>query len=326
MSKTILVTGGSGFIGTVICKQLVEAGHNVINIDRKKKDIEGVTQYPFEIDNHQVKGLIMLVKPDAIIHLAADHEVGRSMEEPSVFYANNVANTINLLNCAVEAGVKEFIYSSSSSVYGNTNVLPTPESEPCDPKSPYARTKHMVEQILEDYRKAYDFNYISLRYFNAAGAMPDLSHGYTQDPATHLVPVLCRKAVVGETLTINGNDYNTVDGTAARDYTHVCDIARAHLSALDYLHDTETSDVINIGAGGSTTVLELIATLAECDVTENAVSTVIGPRRVGDVAQTCADINKAKNLLGWEPQYSLSDILTHAYAWEKKHKRKKRDA
>lgn len=323
-SKTILVTGGSGFIGTALCKLLVEAGHNVINIDRKKKDIEGVTLYPFDIDNHQVRGIIQLVKPDAIIHLAADHEVGRSMQEPSVYYANNVANTINLLNCAVEAGVKEFIYSSSSSVYGNTDVIPTPESERCDPRSPYARTKHMVEQILDDYRKAYDFNYISLRYFNAAGAMPDLSHGYTQDPASHLVPILCRKSITGETLTINGSDYPTVDGTAARDYTHVCDIASAHLAALNYLHDTETSDVFNIGAGRSTTVMEMVAALAECDVTETALTTVLGPRRDGDVAQTGADIRRAKEFLGWEPQFSLQDILTHAYAWEKKNTKRKK--
>jgi UDP-glucose 4-epimerase len=323
--KTIIVTGGSGFIGTALCKLLVEAGHNVINIDRKKKDIEGVTLYPFDIDNHQVKGIIQLVRPDAIIHLAADHEVGRSMVDPGIYYANNVANTINLLNCAVEAGVKEFIYSSSSSVYGDTDVVPTPEKHPREPQSPYARTKHMVEQILEDYRKAYDFNYVSLRYFNAAGAIPDMSHGYTQDPATHLVPILCRKAISGETLTINGSDYDsTADGTAARDYTHVCDIASAHLAALNYLHDTESSDVFNIGAGGSTTVLEMVAALADCDVTETALTTVLGPRRDGDVAQTCADVTKAKELLGWEAQYSLNDILEHAYAWEMKNTKRKK--
>jgi UDP-glucose 4-epimerase len=224
----------------------------------------------------------------------------------------------------VEAGVKEFIYSSSSSVYGDTDVVPTPEKHPREPLSPYARTKHMVEQILEDYRKAYDFNYVSLRYFNAAGALPDLSHGYTQEPATHLIPVLCRKAITGETVTINGFDYtNTVDGTAARDYTHVCDIAGAHLSALNYLHDKQTSNVFNIGAGHNTTVMEVINLLTQIEL-DGEISTTMGPRREGDVEQTWADITKAKQLLGWEPEYSLADTVSHAFAWEKKNTKRKK--
>lgn len=320
-SKTILVTGGSGFIGTALCTLLNEAGHNVINIDRKKKTIDGVTQYPFDIDNHQVRGIIQLVKPDAIIHLAADHEVGRSVTEPSVFYANNVANTINLLNCAVEAGVKEFIYSSSSSVYGNTDVIPTPESETCAPQSPYARTKHMVEQILEDYRKAYDFNYISLRYFNAAGAMPDISDGYSQDPATHLIPLVVKAAIGNTEFKVNGNDYDTVDGTCKRDYTHVYDIATAHLAALNYLHDTECSDVFNIGTGVSHSVSEVLEKVIQLH--EHSIDYSIGPARPGDIKETCADVSKAKSLLGWSPTYNIDDILNHAYEWEKKNRRKK---
>lgn len=321
MNKTILVTGGSGFIGTVVCKQLVEEGHNVINIDRKKKDIEGVTLYPFDIDNHQVKGLIALTKPDAIIHLAADHEVGRSVSEPAVYYHNNVSNTINLLNCAVENGVKHFIYSGSSSVYGNTSTFPTTEDTPKDPQSPYARTKSIVEDIMADYAKAYDFQYISLRYFNAAGAMPDSSHGYTQDPATHLVPVVCRKAVHGEVLDINGNDYDTKDGTCERDYTHVCDIASAHIAALNYLDKVDHSDIFNIGAGESQSILDVIGAVNA--IAKQPVEYQVVSRREGDVAKTYAGTSKAKELLEWEPKYTFEDIVTHAYAWEKKHKRKK---
>lgn len=320
-SKTIIVTGGSGFIGTAICTLLVQAGHNVINIDRKKKDIEGVTQYPFDIDNHQIKGIIQLIKPDSIIHLAADHEVGRSVCEPSVYYANNVANTISLLNCAVNAGVKEFIYSSSSSVYGNAEEYPTKEETTCAPLSPYARTKHMVEQILEDYRKAYDFNYISLRYFNAAGAMPDNSHGYTQQPASHIVPIICKAALKGEMFVVNGNDYETKDGTCMRDYTHVCDIANAHLAALNYLHDTECSNIFNIGSGSPNSVLDIIEAVIK--VHGSAIEYEIGPRREGDVEKTYADIGKAEQLLGWSPQYSFEEIIEHAYSWEDKNKRRK---
>lgn len=320
-TKTILVTGGSGFIGTVVCKQLVEAGHNVINIDRKKKEIEGVTQYPFDISNHQVKGILQLTKPNSIIHLAADHEVARSVTDPAVYYANNVANTIGLLNNAVEAGVTEFIYSSSSSVYGDPDVFPTPEITNCDPQSPYARTKYIVEQILEDYSKAYNFNYVSLRYFNAAGAMPDASHGYTQEPASHLVPIACRKNLEHSPLQVYGNQYNTADGTAERDYTHVCDIASAHLAALKYLKKTNVSNVFNIGAGDAKSVMQVFNQV--CTVTGKNAEYQINTPRAGDVEKTLADISKAKLLLDWEPQYSFNDVIQHAVTWEKKHKRKK---
>ena len=320
--KTILVTGGSGFIGTAVCKLLVEAGHNVINLDRKKKEIEGVTLYPFDISNHQVQGIMQLTKPDSIIHLAADHEVGRSVLDPAVYYENNVANTINLLNCAVSVGVKEFVFSSSSSVYGNAAQYPTGETNGSYPQSPYARTKHIVEIMLEDYRKAYDFNYISLRYFNAAGALPDNSHGYTQDPASHLVPIACKKNLAVEPLTVFGNDYNTVDGTAVRDYTHVCDIATAHLAALNYIHDTECSDIINIGSGDPKSVLDVYTEVVGISGITNDY--VVEARREGDVAQTFADITRAQALLGWQPQYTFKDIVEHAYAWELKHTKRKK--
>lgn len=322
MSKTVLVTGGSGFIGTVVCKQLVEAGHNVINIDRKKKDIEGVTQYPFDIDNHQVRGIINLVKPDTIMHLAADHEVGRSMSDPAVYYENNIANTINLLNCAIEAGIKNFIFASSSSVYGSSNVLPTPETTICVPLSPYAKTKYMMEQILEDYKSAYDFNYISLRYFNAAGAMPDNSHGYTQEPATHLIPIIARAHTTGEKVRVNGRDYDTSDGTCERDYTHVCDIARAYLLAMNYMDSGGRESIFNIGEGVSKSVLAVLTRFNELGYD---VGFEVYQRRAGDVVTTCADTTKAKELLGFEPEYSLDDIIEHAVAWAKKHKRKKKD-
>ena len=154
-AKTVLVTGGSGYIGGVVCRLLVDAGHNVVNLDRAKKQIPGVNQYPFDIDNHQVKGIIKLIKPDTIIHLAADHEVGRSVLEPNVFYKNNVANTIDLLDHAVESGVKNFIFSSSSSVYGDIDTFPTTEDTPKAPVSPYGLSKSIIEDILPDYEKAY---------------------------------------------------------------------------------------------------------------------------------------------------------------------------
>jgi UDP-glucose 4-epimerase len=314
--KTVLVTGGSGFIGSMVCRLLVNAGHNVINIDRKKKEIEGVTQYPFDIDNHQLKGVIQLTRPDTIMHFAADHEVGRSMLEPGKYYWNNVANTIALLNHAVGAGVKNFVFSSSSSVYGVHDKFPTPETTDRDPVSPYGKSKKMVEDILADYYRAYGLNFASLRYFNASGADPDIKHGYVQEPASHLVPIIAKAAVSGNTISVYGNDYATEDGTAERDYTHVFDIATAHLAAMNYLSDGGPSGAFNIGAGDSASVLKVIETFNRVNGTD--VKYEVVDRRPGDPPRTFADISKAKNAFGWSPIYGLEEIVKHAYEWEKK--------
>tara|TARA_Y100000389_G_scaffold198338_1_gene234686 strand:+ start:1807 stop:2775 length:969 start_codon:yes stop_codon:yes gene_type:complete len=318
IQKTIVVTGGSGFIGGMVCRLLVDAGHNVINIDRVKKSIPGVTQYPFDINNNQLKGVLELTKPDAVIHLAADHEVGRSVSEPDIFYKNNVANTIDLLNACVETNVKHFIYSSSSSVYGDVLVFPTTEELSMNPVSPYGRTKAMVETILKDYSNAHDITFTALRYFNAAGADPEGEHGYVQDPASHIIPILCRKVLNDEVFTINGNDYETADGTCQRDYTHVSDIASAHLFAMNYLLDGGKSTSFNIGRGDSNSILEVIKAFE--DINNVKLKTDIGTRRAGDPAITYAGVDKAKELLGWEPQYTLEDICKHAFEWENNRK------
>jgi len=315
-AKTVLVTGGSGYIGGVVCRLLVDSGHNVINIDRVKKNIDNVSQYPFDLDNHQVKGIIKLVKPNTIIHLAADHEVGRSVLEPNVFYKNNVANTIDLLNHAVDAGVENFIFSSSSSVYGDIDTFPTTENTPKAPVSPYGKSKSIIEDILEDYNKAHGLNYVSLRYFNAAGAMPDLSHGYTQEPASHIVPILCKKVIADEKFELFGNDYNTDDGTCERDYTHVYDIGTAHLAAMNYLFDGGDSGVFNIGANDTKSVKQVIAEL-EIITGKTIIYENVG-RREGDPHKTWADNTFAKEKLGWSPMFTLEDILKSAFEWELK--------
>ena len=303
--KTILVTGGSGYIGSVTCKLLVDSGYNVINLDRTKRDLKGVTQYPFDIDNHQVKGLLQLIRPDAIIHLAADHSVPKSMTSPDSTYANNVANTISLLNNAVSAGVTHFIFSSTSSVYGNTDGSPSKETDPIAPLTPYGRSKAMVEQILADFSKSFDFTYASLRYFNAAGSYEGL--GYQLNPKEHVVPILADCVRKGNSFVLNGEDYDTVDGTTVRDYTHVYDVALAHVSALNYLFDGGNSEVFNIGGGSPKSVRELIT---EFESQANDVIDVIASnRRLGDTATTHADISKAKELLGWEPALGLQEIV-----------------
>jgi UDP-glucose 4-epimerase len=304
--KTILVTGGSGYIGSVTCRLLVENGYNVINLDRVKRDLPGVTQYPFDIDNHQVRGIMQLIRPDAIVHLAADHSVPKSIEFPNSTYANNVANTISLLNHAVGAGVKHVVFSSTSSVYGNTDGTPSKETDPTLPLTPYGRSKLMVEQILEDFSNAYDFTYTSLRYFNAAGSYEGM--GYQLDPKEHVVPILVDSAKRNAPFTVNGDDYPTEDGTAKRDYTHVFDVALAHVSALNYLFDGGQSEVINIGGGNSTSIKQLIAEV-ETQL-GRTVNYDVGGRRTGDTAVTSADINKAKEVLGWAPTKGLQDIIS----------------
>ena len=303
--KTILVTGGSGFIGSVTCKLLVESGYNVINVDRVKRALDGVTQYPFDISNSQIKGVIEMVKPDAIIHLAAYHSVPKSIVEAKDYYQNNVENSIKLLHHAIDGGVKHFVFSSSSSVYGDSDNLLNSEIDSINPKTPYGRTKAMVETILEDLSAVHDFTFSSLRYFCAAGSYEGL--GYQLDPKEHIMPVLVDKALNGGKFVVNGDDYDTIDGTCVRDYTHVLDIATAHLASLNYLFDGGDSGIFNIGAGSPKSIKQVIAEVEA--QTGNTIDVEYGPRREGDAAKTDANISKAIDLFGWEPTNSLQDIV-----------------
>tara|TARA_Y100000592_G_scaffold64418_1_gene100354 strand:- start:368 stop:1324 length:957 start_codon:yes stop_codon:yes gene_type:complete len=312
--KTILVTGGSGFIGSVTCKLLVDSGYNVINIDRVKRQQEGVTQYPFDIDNHQLKGVIELTKPDAVIHLAADHSVPLSIQDPASTYANNVANSISLLNHSINAGVKHFIFSSSSSVYGDSETILNAESDIPNPKTPYGRSKLIIENVLKDYADAYEFNFASLRYFNAAGSYEGL--GYTLNPKQHLVPILVNAGLNDEVFTINGEDYETPDGTCIRDYTHVFDVASAHVSALNYLMDGGDSNIFNIGGGSGSSIKQVIAEVEK--QLEKEINVEVGPKRDGDAERTDANIVKAFEMLGWEPQNTLEEIVADEIAFQSK--------
>ena len=312
--KTVLVTGGSGFIGSITCKLLVDSGFNVINIDRVKSSLDGVTQYPFDIDNHQLKGVIELTKPDAVIHLAADHSAPLSIKDPASTYANNVANSISLLNHSINAGVKHFIFSSSSSVYGDSETILNAESDIPNPKTPYGRSKLIIENVLKDYADAYEMNYASLRYFNAAGSYEGL--GYNLTPKQHLIPILVEKSLKGETFTLNGSDYDTPDGTCIRDYTHVFDVASAHVSALNYLMDGGDSNIFNIGGGSGTSIKQVIEEVEK--QTEKPLMIDVGPKRDGDAERTDANIVKAFEILGWEPQNMLEDIVRDEITFQSK--------
>ena len=315
--KTILVTGGSGFIGSVTCRLLADSGYNVINVDRVKRTLEGVTQYPFDINNSQIKGIIDMVKPDAIIHLAAYHSVPKSIQLAKDYYQNNVENSIKLLHHAIDGGVKHFVFSSSSSVYGDSDNLLNSEIDPINPKTPYGRSKAMVETILDDLSAVHDFSYTALRYFCAAGSYEGL--GYQLEPKEHIMPILVDKALNGGDFTVNGDDYETIDGTCVRDYTHVFDIATAHLASLNYLFDGGESGVFNIGAGSPKSIKQVIAEVeAQSDATINVE---YGTRREGDAAKTDANNTKAMEFFGWEPIYSLEDIVRDELAFQQSKKK-----
>lgn len=315
--KTILVTGGSGFIGSITCKFLVDSGHNVINIDRIKRQQEGVHQYPFDIDNHQLEGVIALTKPDAVIHLAADHSVPLSIGNPADTYYNNVANSVALLKHCIKNNVKHFVFSSSSSVYGNSEFVVNTETDPTNPLTPYGRSKQMIETVLKDFSNAYDLTFASLRYFNAAGSYEGL--GYTLEPKSHLVPILVDKALNGETFTLNGEDYETKDGTCERDYTHVADIASAHISALNYQFDGGSGGIFNIGGGSSNSIREVIAEVEkQLDLT---IDTEVGPKREGDPAVTSANVARAWEEFGWESNFDIEDIVKDEIAFQQSQKK-----
>lgn len=312
MNNKVLVTGGNGYIGTQTVLALEERGYVPIVVDWENNPNK--KSYTYSFDDNRVLDIMKEHNIETVIHFAADHEVGRSVEEPSVFYNNNIVSSIRFLDKCIQAGVKNFIFSSSSSVYGDNPVFPTTERNKKDPMSPYGRTKHFFEEILKDYERAYGIKTLSLRYFNAAGADPLNRHGYEQETYSHLVPILARCFGQGLPFTVFGNDYNTQDGTCIRDYTHVYDIATAHVAAIDYLNVGGKHQVFNIGKGNGESVLEVINAFKE--YTGKEIEITYGERREGDPAKTFADIELAMSELLWVPKYKLSDIVEHAYKWE----------
>jgi UDP-glucose-4-epimerase GalE len=256
--------------------------------------------------------------PEAVIHFAAFAYVGESVQDPGKYYYNNVAGTLNLLEIMRENGCRELIFSSTCALYGNPQYLPLDENHPCEPINPYGQSKLMIETILNDYRKAYNFRTVSLRYFNAAGADPDREIGEDHRPETHLIPLAIKAtSESAQPLTVFGNDHPTSDGTCIRDYIHVTDLAEAHLLALEYINDNKESDVFNLGNGNGYSIRQIIDTTSE--VAGHKVKWQFGEKRKGDPPTLVADASKAKSKLKWEPKYkNLKQIISHAYQWSKK--------
>lgn len=321
----ILVTGGAGYIGSHFVKQLLKIGYNAVVLDNLSRGHkESVpANVNLEIvdlkDYKSTKTIFNKYKFDAVVHFAAYAYVGESVENPELYYTNNLIGTMNLLKAVKESGINKFVFSSTCSLYGNPLKVPISENESVKPINPYAHSKQMIENILKDYSEAYGINYVALRYFNAAGADPEGDIGESHDPEPHLIPITLQVALgKREKVYIFGNDYDTPDGTCLRDYIHINDLADAHIKALEYLNNGGSSDIFNLGTGNGNSVLEIIRT-AEKIIGEK-IKFEITDRRAGDPAVLVADNKKAKQVLDWQPEFNLEKIISTAWNWHSNQK------
>ena len=320
LQKYVLVTGGAGYIGAHACKALARAGYTPIAYDNLVYGhSQSVKWGPLEegdiSDTDRLQDVMRKYSPIAVMHFAAYAYVGESVEKPSKYYHNNVVGTLTLLESMRNCDIDKIIFSSTCATYGMPEQIPIPEDHFQSPINPYGRGKLMIEWILEDYAAAYGLKYTSLRYFNAAGADPDGEIGEDHDPETHLIPLIIDVALgKRDYIGIFGTDYGTPDGTCIRDYIHVTDLADAHLLALEYLTRGGASVVFNLGNGNGFSVKEVIAStskIAGCDI-----ESVASDRRPGDPPILIGSSEKAKKILGWNPEfYDLDTIIETAWRW-----------
>lgn len=324
----VLVAGGAGYIGSHTVKLLKSAGHTPViydNASRGHRVVADILKVPAVFADLNDRATLIKTLRDheieAVMHFAAYAYVGESVHEPLMYYHNNVATTISVLECMKEAGVHKFVFSSTCAVYGDPDAVPITEDEKKAPVSPYGRSKWMVEQILQDYLAANkNFSYSALRYFNASGCAMDGSIGEDHDPETHLIPVILT-AILGvrEGITVFGTDYPTKDGTNVRDYIHVDDLADAHIRAVERLSPGKAI-IANLGTGNGFSVKEIIQTAEK--VAGKKAPVTFGPRRAGDAIALWADPARAKELLGWEAKYKDPEtIIQSAWAWHSKNPR-----
>jgi UDP-glucose 4-epimerase len=320
--ETVLVVGGAGYIGSHTCLDLANKGFKPVVFDNfSNGHREFVKWGPAEEgdirDRARLDEVLATHKPAAILHFAALIEVGESVKDPVAFYENNVIGTLTLLAAAQTAGVKAFVFSSTCATYGLPQSVPLDETHRQVPINPYGRTKYIVEQALSDYDKYTGFRSVVLRYFNAAGADFEGRIGEWHQPETHAIP-LAIDAALGrrEGFRVFGTDYETRDGTCVRDYIHVLDLADAHVRAVEHLLRGGESVALNLGTGTGTTVKELLGTIER--VSERPFPVEYAGRREGDSHTLVANNDKAREILGWTPQYDLSQIIRSAWNWHAK--------
>jgi UDP-glucose 4-epimerase len=318
--KKILIAGGAGYVGSHVNKLLNAYGFKTLVFDNLSTgNIESVKWGELVIgdlsDIKQLDALFQNHNISCVLHFAASAYVGESVENPEKYYINNVVNTINLLKAMKTHGVSKIVFSSSCAVYGVPAELPMTENMPKNPISPYGRTKAIVENILEDYSKAYGINFVALRYFNAAGADTSGEIGECHYPETHLIPNVIYTALgISPYFTIHGNDYKTPDGSCIRDFIHVEDLAEAHHLALAYLEKNLPSTSLNLGTGKGYSVFEIINSVEK--ISNAKVNIKYGKRRIGDPAILFADSNLARSALSWKPKYnSIDAIIKSAWIW-----------
>jgi UDP-glucose 4-epimerase len=319
-----LVVGGAGYIGSHMVKHLLRADHDVVVADNfstgHRSALMGAKLVEMDIaDGQALDALFAQHRFDAVFHFASFIQVGESVTEPAKYYQNNLAATLTLLQAMVRAQIKHFIFSSTAAVYGDPEYIPIDEQHPKAAINPYGRSKWMVEQMLEDFDRAYGLKSVCLRYFNAAGADPEGQLGERHEPETHLLPLILQAASGRRaSVTVFGRDYDTPDGTCIRDYVHVADLVAAHALAVDYLLAGGTSTAFNLGNGQGFSVQQVIDTAR--GVTGREISVSEAPRRAGDPPRLVADPRRASDLLGWQPKFSsLEQIVAHAWSWEQKY-------
>ncbi len=318
----ILVTGGAGYVGSHVVKELLETDQRVITVDNLNKGhreaVLGGEFYHCDLADYQeLHKIFSRHEIEAVIHLAADSLVGESVETPHKYYQNNLAAGLNLLEVMLEFSVKKLVFSSTAAVYGEPRNIPIQESDPGEPTNPYGRSKLFYEKILGDYDRAYELKFISLRYFNAAGADTSGQIGEDHDPETHLIPLVLQTALGRrQQLEIYGTDYDTRDGTCIRDYIHITDLARAHILAVEDLEKRDESSIYNLGSGDGFSVREVIDTARK--VTGREIPAVPAEKRPGDPPVLIASSEKIREELGWQRCYDdLETIITTAWKWHK---------
>jgi UDP-glucose-4-epimerase GalE len=321
---TILVSGGAGYIGSHTVRALRRSGHQVVVYDNlstgSRRLAEGFELVEGDLADESMLRPV-LTRVDAVMHFAAHAYVGESVANPRKYFQNNVAGALTLLNSALDAGIRRFVFSSTCAVYGIRAQVPISEQTPRQPVNPYGASKLFFENALEAYGRAYGLRSVSLRYFNAAGADESGEIGEIHNPETHLIPLALAAATGnGPELQIHGSDYATPDGTCVRDYIHVNDLADAHVLALEHLeqrcNESEPALALNLGTGRGHSVLEVIQ--AAEHLTGRRIRSTIGPRRPGDPPVLVANPAKAHSVLGWTATRSLSDIVSSAWNWMEK--------